>query len=41
MPNSLRKTIDHAWALANDPVAIGFFVVLSVGTICLLVPLPA
>lgn len=34
------KTLTHASTLFADPVAIGVFVILIVGTICLLVPLP-
>ena len=37
----LLKTLHHVKVLLDHPIAVGIFVVLTVATVCLLVPLPA
>ena len=41
MARSVRKTLEHVRLLFNDPIAIGILVILIVGSLFLLVPLPA
>jgi hypothetical protein len=38
---AVHKTLQHARMLINDPTVIGIFVIAIVGSICLLIPLPA
>jgi hypothetical protein len=41
MPRSVRKTFEHSWGLFSNPYAVGILVALIIGTILLLMPLPA
>ena len=38
---AVLKALQHVVMLFDQPVAVGVFVILTVATLCLLVPLPA
>ena len=39
--STAQKMVEQARTLINEPMAIGIFVIAIVGSICLLIPLPA